>query len=202
MKTPLQALLVIPIKPFASAKGRLSQVLSPAQRAQLARECAERVVKSAGDLSVLVVTDTSDNNEVPAWAREFGAECLMQVSTGLNGAVNDAMAYARNNNFTHVLIAHSDVPLAHNIAQFLEADTVCIVPDAAHDGTNVLALPTALPFSFHYGVGSFSAHVAEAMSHGLAPRIALSDEWALDLDEPEDLHHPRIHEEFPWLTMN
>jgi len=177
-------------------------VLSPAQRAQLARECAERVVKSAGNLSVLVVTDTSDNNEVPAWAREHGAECLMQVSVGLNGAVNDAMTYARDNHFTHVLIAHSDVPLAHNIAQFLEADTVCIVPDSAHDGTNVLALPTALPFSFHYGAGSFSAHVAEAITHGLAPRIALSDEWALDLDEPEDLHHPRIHEEFPWLTMN
>ncbi len=202
MKTPLQALLVIPIKPFASAKGRLSQVLSPAQRAQLARECAERVVKSAGSISVLVVTDTSDSNEVPAWARERGAECLLQVSAGLNGAVNDAMAYARHHHFTHVLIAHSDVPFASNITQFLEVDTVCIVPDAAHNGTNVLALPTALPFSFHYGVGSFSAHVAEAMSHGLAPRIALSDEWALDLDEPEDLHHPRIHEEFPWLTMN
>lgn len=194
--------MVIPIKPFTSAKGRLSQVLTPAQRAQLARECAERVVKSAGNLSVLVVTDTSVNNEVPEWAHEHGAECLLQVSTGLNGAANDAMAYARNNRFTHVLIAHSDVPLAHNIAQFLEANTVCIVPDSAHDGTNVLALPTALPFSFHYGVGSFSAHVAEAVSHGLAPRIALSDEWALDLDEPEDLHHPRIHEEFPWLTLN
>ena len=27
-------------------------------------------------------------------------------------------------------------------------------------------------------------------------------EGHLDLDEPEDLHHPRIHEEFPWLTLN
>lgn len=69
--------MVIPIKPFTSAKGRLSQVLTPAQRAQLARECAERVVKSAGNLSVLVVTDTSDNNEVPEWAHEHGAECLL-----------------------------------------------------------------------------------------------------------------------------
>ena len=191
------AALVVPLKSFANAKGRLASILDPEQRERLSRECAERVVGAAGDVRVVIVSD--QGTDVSEWASFRGLTCIAQVSPGLNGAAHDGVAWARDNGFTTVAIAHSDIPLADNVSQFIEDDSVVIVPDASNDGTNVLVLPTAADFTFHYGSGSFKKHVDEAIRRGFAPRIALSDEWSHDLDNPDDLSHPRIKELFPWL---
>lgn len=193
------AALVMPLKSFNSGKGRLSPVLDAASRERLSRECAERVVAAAGNLVVLVVTDSNDVRE---WAATQPVSCIMQSSPGLNGAVSDGVTWARENGFASVVVAHSDVPLACDVTPFIDTDNVVIVPDTTNDGTNLLSLPTSCGFTFHYGPGSFRLHVDEAMRCGFAPRVALSDEWSLDLDNPDDLVDPRIREVFPWLPTN
>jgi len=194
------AALVMPLKSFDSGKGRLSPVLDGAARERLSRECAERVVAAAAGLTVVVVTD--DANDVREWAHLRSIACIAQSSAGLNGAVADGVAWARTQGFTNAVVAHSDVPLACDVHPFIDEGNVVIVPDANNDGTNLMSLPTDAAFTFHYGPGSFRLHVDEAMRRGFAPRIALSDEWSLDLDNPEDLNDKRIREVFPWLPTS
>lgn len=198
-------ILIVPIKPFQHAKGRLAESLSPTSRARLARECAEYVLGAADGLDIVVVTDSSPNNDVPSWAATLGVTCLTQVSPGLNGAVRDGVAHANAHGYDIAVIAHSDVPLATSVRAFIEPDTICIVPDQAKDGTNLLSLPISHPaareFQFHYGPGSFAAHEAESIARGFTPRIAIDPHWALDLDEPHDLFNEQVKEALPWLTM-
>ena len=47
---PVRLAVVIPVKSFTVAKGRLADVLSPADREVLARQCADTVVKAAARL--------------------------------------------------------------------------------------------------------------------------------------------------------
>lgn len=194
------AALVLPLKSFGNAKGRLASALTPELRERLSHECAERVVRAAGAIPVVVVTDSQ--NDVVDWATGHGLACVAQVSTGLNGAVADGVTWVRANGFETAVIAHSDIPLATDVSRFVEPGTIVIVPDHAHDGTNLLSLPVSSDFTFHYGPGSFKKHVDEAMRRGHAPRIALSDEWARDLDNPDDLDDPRVKEVFPWLQTS
>ena len=192
----------MPLKSFGSGKARLAPALDAPLRERLSRECAERVVAAAGKVPVVVVTGTDDHTVVEAWAVRLSLTCITQTSAGLNGAVADGVAWARRNGFTTAVIAHSDVPLATDVTAFIDSGNIVIVPDAVNDGTNLMSLPTDSEFAFHYGPGSFRLHVEEAMRRGFAPRIALSDEWSLDLDNPEDLNDPRIREVFPWLPTS
>lgn len=192
----------MPLKSFASGKARLATVLDAACRERLSRECADRVVDAAGNFPVVVVTGTDDSDDVRAWAAERSLTCITQTNPGLNAAVAEGVEWARRNGHAIAVIAHSDVPLAVDVANYVDPDSVVIVPDTAHDGTNLMSLPTAADFTFHYGPGSFVLHVDEAMRRGFAPRIALSDEWSLDLDTPDDLNDPRIREVFPWLPTS
>lgn len=200
------ALLVLPIKAFDNAKGRLANVLEPAQRIRLARECASRVARAAEGCDILVVTgavgDTaSPHPEILDWATRHGAACITQSEPGLNAAVRDGVRFAATNNYPTVVVAHSDVPLATPVVEFVESDTVVIVPDTQRDGTNLMSIPVAVAerFEFHYGPGSFRAHRDEARRLGHEPRIVASREWGLDLDTPEDLDDPRLREALPWL---
>jgi 2-phospho-L-lactate guanylyltransferase len=55
------------------------------------------------------------------------------------------------------------------------------------DGTPVIGLPTAAPFAFAYGPGSFARHVAEARRCGLGVRVLTDPSLAFDVDVPGDL---------------
>lgn len=202
------ALLVLPIKAFDNAKGRLASTLTPDNRIRLARECAGRVVGAAGECDVLVVTSTetdssAPNHDVAAWAATNNATCIAQTSPGLNAAVREGVSWAAQHDYAVVVVAHSDVPLATPVIEFVDHDTVVIVPDAQRDGTNLMSLPVSVAreFDFHYGPGSFRAHVAEARLRGHEPRVVASREWSLDLDNPEDLDNPRIREVLTWLNQ-
>ena len=51
----------------------------------------------------------------------------------------------------------------------------------------MLAVPTAVPFVFAYGVGSAPKHRAEAERLGLACRVIADEQLGWDVDTPEDL---------------
>jgi 2-phospho-L-lactate guanylyltransferase len=196
------AALVMPLKSFSSGKGRLAPVLDAASRERLSRECAERVVTAAAGLPVVVVTGADDADDVRKWAASQAITCITQVSAGLNGAVADGVTWVREQGFVTAVVAHSDVPLACDVRPFVDDGNIVVVPDTARDGTNLMSLPSAAEFTFHYGPGSFRLHVDEAIRRGFAPRIALSDEWSLDLDNPDDLNDKRVREVFRWLPTS
>ncbi|MCY4517352.1 MAG: 2-phospho-L-lactate guanylyltransferase [Acidimicrobiaceae bacterium] len=183
--------VLIPVKGFRLAKGRLADRLSASQRHELARAMAAQVVKAAGSLAVRVVCD---NDEVADWACSAGAEVLWIEAKGLNPAVTAAVGAleaetgpgADGAGPGHVLIAHADLPHAETLAGLAEAGTVTIVPDRHLDGTNVMALPLGTGFEFHYGPGSFAAHCEEALRCGLDLRVRRVPALEFDVDTPDD----------------
>lgn len=177
--------VLIPVKAFNQAKGRLSGALEPAERATLAQAMATHVVRAQGSLPVAVCCD---DDGVAAWAESVGASVIWCPGTDLNGAVTQGFTELRGRGVRHVAIAHGDLPLATSLAGLLGWPGVTIVADRHRTGTNVMALPTDLDFSFAYGTGSFIAHVTEAVRHRRGIRIVHDPDLGWDVDWPEDFN--------------
>ena len=176
--------VIIPVKAFHEAKARLSPSLQPEQRAELAQKMATHVVASAAPLPVAIVCDDDD---VAEWAAQQGASVLWCPGTDLNGAINSGFEAARSAGVDFVVISHSDLPFADGFSRLNPWPGVTIVPDRHGAGTNVMALPTALDFTFSYGTESFGRHVAEAARLRKGLRIVHQPGLAWDIDFPADL---------------
>ncbi len=176
--------LLVPVKAFHDSKLRLSEVLSPSERIALARELATRVLRAAGAVPAFVVCDDHD---VAALAETLGASVLWTPGLGLSGAVGAGVDRLGASGFSHVVIAHADLPLAHRLDLVGEPGTVTLVPDRARDGTNVISLPTGTGFRFSYGRGSFGRHVEEAARLGLTAIVVEDGHLAADVDRACDL---------------
>ena len=193
----VNAVVLVPVKAFADAKARLSAVLGDAERERLARWMSERVLAAAGELPTYVACD---DETVATWASEHGASILWHPGVGLNAAVNNSVADLRAAGVTDVIVAHGDLPRAHSLKALVQSGTVTLVPDRHRDGTNVIALPTDMPFLFSYGPGSFQRHLDAAIADGLSVRVRRDSLLALDIDTPSDLVHPLVQEVLPaWL---
>jgi 2-phospho-L-lactate guanylyltransferase len=182
-------LVLVPVKAFGRAKVRLAEVLDAPERAALAREMAERVLRATGELPVAVVCD---DDEVAAWAEAHGARVLWRPGLGLNGAVNDAVATVTAEGVPRVLVTHADLPLATGYHELVDApgDGVVLVPDRHDDGTNVASVPTGAGFEFAYGAASFARHCAEAERCGLPLTVVRPPRLTWDVDVPADLDLP------------
>lgn len=178
------AAVLVPVKAFADAKLRLSPVLSPGRRADLARRMAEAVVRSGRGLPVAVVCD---DREVAAWAREQGALVVWAPGRGLNRAVQQGVAHLAGYGAELVIVAAGDLPLADDLRWVADFAGTTIVPDRRRDGTNVLAVPTSSRFAFSYGPGSFARHLAEAKRLGRPVRVVEAPTLGWDVDVPGDL---------------
>jgi 2-phospho-L-lactate guanylyltransferase len=196
----VNAVVLVPVKAFTNAKARLATVLGDAERERLARWTSARVLAAAGELPAFVACD---DEQVADWASEHGASILWHPGVGLNAAVNDSVAELREAGVTDVVVAHGDLPRAHALALLVEPGTLTLVPDRRGDGTNVIAVPTDMPFRFSYGPGSFQRHLDSAIAAGLSLRVRRDSLLALDIDTPTDLAHPLVQEVLPtWLQTN
>jgi 2-phospho-L-lactate guanylyltransferase (CobY/MobA/RfbA family) len=100
--------------------------------------------------------------------------------------------------FIDVVVAHADLPLATTLVRAVRPDLITLVPDRHEGGTNVIALPSHLPFRFGYGPGSFHFHRTEAARHGLGVRVWRDPALGLDVDLPEDLAVNAVREVLEW----
>ncbi len=176
--------VVVPVKSFRLAKGRLAGVLDAARREELARECAARVVAAAAPHRVYVVCD---DDEVERWAREHGASPVRCDAPGLDVAVSAGRRVAATDGAEHLIVAHADLPLARRLDHVVRPGAVTLVPDRHRDGTNVLAFPLASSFSTAYGPGSWANHLRAAGIAGLPVETIEDADLALDLDDAADL---------------
>jgi 2-phospho-L-lactate guanylyltransferase len=178
--------VVVPIRAFALGKARLAGTLDAAARAALGRRLAARVADAARGLPTVVV---SSDAEVGAWAEARGVLVVADPGS-LDGAAAAGRECLAAIGCTRVVIAHADLALVRSFERVLRdgsTPVVAIVPCHRDDGTPVLSLPTAVPFRFGYGPGSFRRHVAEARRLGLGTRVVRDHELAFDVDVPDDL---------------
>lgn len=180
---PADTVVLIPIRSFDDSKSRLTDALDLAQRGALSVWMAGRVVAAAGDLPVRIVTDDPG---VVEWAQRRRTGVLTVDVRGLNASVTAAVARAASLGFERAIVAHADLPAAVDLS-VVDRPGVCIAPDRARDGSNVVCIPTAAGFEFAYGPGSFGRHCAEAERLGLTLTVVDDDTLAWDVDEPADI---------------
>jgi len=193
------AAVLVPVKDFRQAKLRLAGALGPSEREGLARSMASKVVAAAGPLPVFVVCD---DDGVAAWAEAAGATVLWRPGLGLNGAVTDGVLSLGEVGVERVIVAHSDLPLALQLAWVAALPGLTLVPDRRDEGTNVACVPTGVGFTFAYGPGSFRRHAAEGRRLGLPVRVVREPRLGWDVDVPDDLAHPALEEALSWLRTN
>ncbi|MBA2327953.1 MAG: 2-phospho-L-lactate guanylyltransferase [Actinobacteria bacterium] len=185
--------VVVPVRAFALGNARLAERLDAAERTDLARRFADRVVAAAGELPVVVVTSAP---EVEAWAAELGVATIADPGS-LDAAAADGRAHLAERGCVRAVIAHADLPFARTlegVAGDRDEPVVTLVPCHREDGTPVLSVPVAVPFRFAYGPGSFLRHIAETDRLGLEVRVVRDPDLAFDVDVPADLEQLRVRD--------
>jgi 2-phospho-L-lactate/phosphoenolpyruvate guanylyltransferase len=186
---------IVPVKPLGAAKSRLSKVLQPAERADLARHFLEHTLAALSacrgvDETLVISADPL------AWklAAQYGAQCYCEADTpGLNTSLRRAASRAVSRGANAILIVPTDLPLLNetHLQQVIEsvnqAPAVTLAPDRHRKGTNIMlqSPPNVIPFS--YGIGSFQTHLKNARTAGAAISVLEIPELALDIDSPADL---------------
>ena len=181
----MRVAVVIPVKSFTIAKGRLSDTLTPSERESLARECATTVVRASAPHTAYVVCS---DPEVAVWAESLGATVVSCGTPGLDNAVAAGREQARADGYDHLIVAHADLPLARSLSHVVIENSVTIVTDRHHDGTNVLSFPVDSQFTTAYGPGSCTNHRQLAATAGLECTVIPDHDLELDLDTADDLN--------------
>jgi 2-phospho-L-lactate guanylyltransferase len=191
--------VLIPVKAFGVAKGRLRGHLTDAERMRLARFTAERVLAAAAPHSAFVACD---DDGVAEWAVSRGATVAWGPGLGLNGAIDEATVTIAAAGFDRVTIAHADLPEPTGLASVGHAavaprggrheHAIVLVPDRHGDGTNVLSRPAGIALPAHYGAASFRRHLTLALETGAPVTVRLDAYLSVDIDTADDLRHPTV----------
>ena len=176
--------VLVPVKSFADAKERLADVLTPEERAELARFLAQEVIGSLPPVPTAVVCD---DEEVEAWAQSRDLQVVWAPGKGLNRAVIAGVEALKSQGCDRVMVVHADLAFPSGLRSLDTSADVLVVPDRRHDGTNVLEVPSGSGFTFSYGPGSLHRHLAEAERLGLSVEIIDDPLLGVDVDVPEDL---------------
>lgn len=203
-------IVIVPLKPFAQAKQRLSARLNGAQRAAIGEAMARDVLAALAAMQGVTKTWLlSDEPSAPALAKAYGAQCISETALGTSGLNNSlqvltrqlAGAPAQRNGDEHMLVIHADLPLLHEQdLQALQAsyfgqahNTLVLAADRHGTGTNAMAFPAHSIPEFRFGPDSFAQHLRQSATLGLEPVVIERQGLAVDLDLPEDLDRVANH---------
>ena len=192
--------VLIPVKRFSAAKGRLRGAVDDEHRALLAEWMATQVIDAVAELPTFIACDDEGVRE---WATGHGAEVVWGPDLGLNRAVDDGVNHLLELGARHVIVSHADLPRPSGLREVATRGAITLVPDRRRDGTNVMSFPCEAPIRAAYGAGSFERHLRQATEQSLVPVEVRHDrDLSLDVDTLDDLNHPLIREVLPsWLPM-
>ena len=159
---------------------RLSGVLDPQQRSELAHRLASLMIEAvaAAGLQPIVITSS---DEVARWAHRHVATVLGDPGDGLSAAVRAGVSTIGSGQW---IVVHADLPLVtpQAIVAVVDASRSTTVLVPSYDGgTTVIGGHGTFPFS--YGVGSFQRHYASAPE----ATVMVSPELSIDIDTEQGL---------------
>ncbi len=181
--------VLVPVNRLDRAKGRLAELLSPAQRSELALTTLATVlhaVAGAGGAATVLSADPTVRAAAthPHVPLDESAE-----ASGLNGQLAAAIATL---SVSEVLILHGDLPLVTAddvqtlVASAQESPSLTMV-ESPDGGTNAMLLRPADVIDLHYGRLSASHHrMAGEEAHVTSETVDIRG-IALDLDTPADI---------------
>lgn len=186
--------VIIPVKPLKNAKSRLSPVLLPDQRYELAQAMLRHVLAVTTTVqSVTGALVISRDTKALAIAREMGAKTLQEGAiSNLNPALLRATVVVKSWRADAVLILPADLPFisAEDIVAMIglaDRPSIVIATDRERDGTNALLVRPPGAIEYEYGPGSYERHRRNAARAGLPVALYESERMTLDIDVPEDL---------------
>ena len=174
----------------AAAKTRLSSILGPASRADLALAMLEDVLAATSTVTFARRLVVTESELVRAVAQSGGAESLEVGASGTNDAALAALREASAAGVKRALLLAADLPylVTADVERVLAEDAhVVIAPDRHRRGTNALLLAPPSVISPAFGTDSFEAHRERARRASSEASIVTSRGLATDVDEPEDL---------------
>lgn len=187
--------VVIPVKRLSGALGRLSPVMSPAERSMMQEAMLRDMLDACGEAGVAAdVLIVSSDPTAAACADAAGARHLPdhEPPRGINAAVAIGQRDARERGH-RALVLTADLALigAADVAELVATPTrapgVVLVPSHLGTGTNALLLDAADVIATRLGNASRERHRAAAAAAGCAYREVTMPRIGLDIDTPADL---------------
>jgi len=187
-------MILVPVKNLANAKQRLSSVLGPEARQELAQAmCADVLETLARWRQRPAVAAVTSDPFASDFAAGLGFEVIAdEVNPGETGAIEMATAFCRDRGADHSLVIPADIPLIETgelekIVESAPPGGAVLVPDAAGRGTNAAFRAPADLFPLRFGNDSFLPHLTAAKATGLPCVVLNLPGIALDIDRPDDL---------------
>lgn len=183
---------IVPVKPFALGKSRLSPVLSDTERIKLNQLLFLRTLKTliqVGSIENILVV-TRDPVAV-SLSRIHGVQAILEPQQlDLNYALIRATNLAKIYSAECILILPADLPfitpgdIEELISQGCNPSKIILSPDKTRTGTNAMMInPIGSP-EFLFGKGSFARHCQQANKFILEASNLPS--FKFDLDTPAD----------------
>lgn len=179
---------LVAVKRRAEGKGRLADVLPPAERVALVRAMLTHVLEAlAGAQTVRqIVVVSPERDAVPAHI-----PVLADRGAGLNVALGEARTALLEFGARAILVLPADLPCLGpaEIDRFVRSGRrgFALAPDRGGAGTNALYLRGAGAFEFRFGPDSRRQHLLEARRRGFTPCVYRAAGLCTDVDAPADL---------------
>lgn len=182
----LRAHIIVPVKGIATGKSRLGDVMTDAEREALVERLIARTLDITTTIPGVSVAVVTPDPRVIEFARQRGAETVLQSGAGLNAGLNEAIGPGEPR---RIIIVPADLPDlgGDDIEAHISADAIGISPDERRSGTNMLSLPYPDAIGFRFGPGSFSAHLSEAVQNDIPVSEIIRPGICFDLDTIDDL---------------
>jgi 2-phospho-L-lactate guanylyltransferase len=186
--------VIVPMKPLASAKSRLSPQVPSARREAAALLMLHRVLNAATtavqpQACVVVGGDAT----VQQIASHHGCHWVEEQGHDLNSSLLFAMQTGFENGALATLFLPADLPQStpDDVSAVVAASNGMRLPvgvrAAADGGTNALLVPTQFRLEPQLGENSFNRHADAARALGTTLAEADAPGLAFDVDTPEDL---------------
>jgi len=182
--------IVLPVKSLDEAKGRLSPVLSPLERAALTLAMLEDVLDATLAMPGWATWVVSPDEAVLEVAAIRGAEPLREERPPLAGALHQSEEEAAARGLESLAVLLPDTALLTPSALTRALHTlgpVVVAPSVDGTGTNLLLRRPPSMIASRFGSDSYRRHLQAAAEHAIPVSIVETVELGFDLDTPSDI---------------
>ena len=183
---------IIPMKPLADCKTRLSRGLTAEERGDLVIGMLRRVLLAIKGASLEVFWVVGGDWRIRNLARNFDGLWMEDPGRNLNDTVDKSFDKASQRGYS-ALYLPGDLPflkpsdLTSLIRSAGQGRNIVLAPARRDSGTNGILIPPGLAFKPELGNRSFAKHLGQAGKLGISVAICYSEGLGFDLDILEDL---------------